>query len=154
MRSFWKETLINSALVFAALFIGGAVNMLLVNLGGQLIAAPKGADVTTMEGLKASIHLFKPINFLFPFLAHALGVLISSFLATKFLKRNQIAMVVGIVLLNFIGGLMMVIDLPGAPLWFDLTDLILAYAPMGFLGWVLAGRKNGKFEKGPNVRMK
>jgi hypothetical protein len=47
-----------------------------------------------------------------------------------------------IVVFNFIGGVLMVIDLPGAPLWFDLTDLILAYAPMGYLGWVLAGKKN------------
>jgi hypothetical protein len=142
MSTFWKETLLMAAMVFAAMFIGGAVNTLFVNLGGILIEAPEGADITTMKGLKASIHLFKPINFLFPFLAHALGVLISSFLATKFLKKNQIAMVAGIVVLNFIGGLMMVIELPGAPLWFDLTDLILAYAPMGYLGWVLAGKKN------------
>lgn len=142
MSTFWKETLVMAAMVFAAMFIGGAVNTLFVNLGGILIEAPEGADITTMKGLKASIHLFKPINFLFPFLAHATGVLISSFLATKFLKKNQIAMVVGIVVLNFIGGLMMVIELPGSPLWFDLTDLIFAYAPMGYLGWVLAGRKN------------
>jgi len=142
MSTFWKDTLLMAAMVFAAMFIGGAVNTLFVNLGGILIEAPEGADITTMKGLKASIHLFKPINFLFPFLAHALGVLISSFLATKFLKKNQIAMVAGIVVLNFIGGLMMVIELPGAPLWFDLTDLIFAYAPMGYLGWVLAGRKN------------
>ena len=142
MSTFWKETLLMAAMVFAAMFIGGAVNTLFVNLGGILIEAPEGADITTMKGLKASIHLFKPINFLFPFLAHATGVLISRFLATKFLKKNQIAMVVGIVVLNFIGGLMMVIELPGSPLWFDLTDLIFAYAPMGYLGWVLAGRKN------------
>ena len=142
MSTFWKDTLLMAALVFAAMFIGGAVNTLFVNLGGILIEAPEGADITTMKGLKASIHLFKPINFLFPFLAHATGVLISSFLATKFLKKNQIAMVVGIVVLNFIGGLMMVIELPGSPLWFDLIDLIFAYAPMGYLGWVLAGRKN------------
>lgn len=142
MSTFLKETLLNAALIFAALFIGGAVNMLFVNLGGMLIEAPEGADITTMKGLKASIHLFKPINFLFPFLAHALGVLISSFLATKFLKKNQLTMVGFIVVFNFIGGVMMVIDLPDAPLWFDLTDLILAYAPMGYLGWVLAGKKN------------
>ena len=142
MNTFWKETLKTAALVFVAMFIGGAVNMIMVNLGGMLIEAPEGADITTMKGLKESIHLFKPINFLFPFLAHALGVLISSILATKFLKKNQIAMVAGIVVLNFVGGLMMVIDLPGTPVWFVLTDLILAYAPMGYLGWVLAGKKN------------
>jgi hypothetical protein len=142
MSTFWKDTLLMAAMVFAAMFIGGAVNTLFINLGGILIEAPEGADITTMKGLKASIHLFKPINFLFPFLAHALGVLISSFLATKFLKKNQIAMVAGIVVLNFIGGLMMVIELPGAPLWFDLCDLVFAYAPMGYLGWVLAGKKN------------
>jgi hypothetical protein len=142
MKTFWKETVMYTALVFAIVLLGGTVNMLLVYLGGVLIPAPKGADVTTMEGLKASIHLFKPINFLFPFLAHAFGVLISSFLVTKYLKRNQIGVVAGIVVFNFIGGLMMVIDLPAAPLWFDLSDLLLAYAPMGYLGWVLAGKKN------------
>ena len=50
MSTFWKETLLNAALVFAALFIGGAVNMLFVNLGGLLIDAPEGADITTMKG--------------------------------------------------------------------------------------------------------
>jgi hypothetical protein len=69
MKPFWKDFLLKAALVFAIVCVGGAVNMLLVNLGGILIPAPKGADVTTMEGFKASIHLFKPINFLFPFLA-------------------------------------------------------------------------------------
>ena len=152
MSTFWKETLISAVIVFTAFFIGLKVNSSLVSLGPKLIEVPGGADITTMEGLKASIHLFKPINFLFPFLAHALGVLIPSFLTTKLLKRNQIAVVSGIVALNFIGGLIMVIVLPSSPLWFDITDLVFAYAPMGYLGWVLAGRKNGKFEKGPDVR--
>jgi hypothetical protein len=42
--------------------------------------------------------------------------------------------------LFFAGGLYMVFILP-APLWFDLTDLIIAYFPMAFIGYKLAKRK-------------
>ncbi|TGL88194.1 hypothetical protein EHQ68_10195 [Leptospira congkakensis] len=48
----------------------------MIKVSGKIILPPKGADVTTMEGLKASIHLFEPEHFLFPFLAHALGTLV------------------------------------------------------------------------------
>jgi len=64
MSTFWKETLISVVIVFTAFFIGLMVNSSLVSLGPKLIEVPGGADITTMEGLKASIHLFKPINFL------------------------------------------------------------------------------------------
>lgn len=42
-------------------------------ISGSIIPPPEGADNTTMEGLKASMHLFQPKHFLMPFLAHALG---------------------------------------------------------------------------------
>ena len=55
--------------------VGSLVNIGLVNLGPMVIALPEGADVSTMESLKASMPLFKPANFLFPFLGHAVGTL-------------------------------------------------------------------------------
>jgi hypothetical protein len=38
------------------------------------------------------------------------------------------------------GGITMVV-MVGGPLWFILTDLLLAYIPMGILGGMLACRK-------------
>ena len=29
----------------------------------------------------------------------------------------------------------------GSPMWFNVTDLLLAYIPMGYLGGILAGGK-------------
>src|SRR5688500_15032610 len=68
--------------VILGLVLGCVVNMGLILLGGKLIPPPPGADVMTAEGLKASIHLFEPKHFMFPFLAHALGTLAGAFLAT------------------------------------------------------------------------
>ena len=48
----------------------------LIMLSGKVIPPPAGSDVATMEGLKASLHLFEPKHFVFPFLAHALGTLV------------------------------------------------------------------------------
>ena len=61
--------------------VGSAVNMGFIMLSGKVIPPPSGADVTTMEGLKASLHLFEPKHFLFPFLAHAGGTLAGAFVA-------------------------------------------------------------------------
>ena len=63
----------NSFALLVGLFIGGMLNMSLIIISGDIIPPPEGADVTTMEGLKAAMHLFEPKHFIMPFLAHALG---------------------------------------------------------------------------------
>ncbi|HRD40433.1 MAG TPA: hypothetical protein PLC65_17520, partial [Bacteroidia bacterium] len=63
----------NIIAVIAGAFGGGAINMALIMVSGSVIPPPEGADITTMEGLKASMHLMEPKHFLMPFLAHALG---------------------------------------------------------------------------------
>ncbi len=60
--------------------LGSAVNMGIIMMSGSIISPPDGADVTTTEGLKASMHLFQPKHFIFPFLAHALGTFAGAFL--------------------------------------------------------------------------
>lgn len=127
----------NSLAVIAGAIIGSIVNMALVNAGPMLIQPPAGVDITTLEGLKASMHLFQPKHFLFPWLAHALGTLVGAFLAAKIAGSHQrtLALIVGVLFL--IGGIMNVVMLP-SPLWFTLTDLLLAYLPMAWLGSRLA----------------
>ena len=126
------------AVVFGVV-IGSAVNMGLVNVGPLVVPLPEGADISTTENLQASMKLFQPVNFLFPFLAHALGTLCGAFVAARIAASHpmRFALVIGVFFL--IGGVMM-ISMVGGPLWFSVADLLLAYLPMGYLGWVLARR--------------
>jgi uncharacterized membrane protein YqgA involved in biofilm formation len=130
----------NVLAVIVGLVVGAAVNMGLVNIGPMVIPVPAGADVTTMEGLKESMNLFAPKNFLFPFLAHALGTLVGAFVAAKMAASHKMtcAIVIGFVFL--IGGISMVY-MVGGPLWFVVADLVLAYLPMAYLGGFLGSKK-------------
>ena len=127
-------TIKNISAIVAGLIVGSIVNMGLITMSGHVIAPPPGADVTTVEGLKASIHLFEPKHFIFPFLAHALGTFVGAAVAA-FLgaSRNlRSAMAVGV--LFFVGGAANAVMLP-APVWFDALDLVGAYFPMAWIGW-------------------
>lgn len=136
MRNFLKGLL---ALI-VGFVVGSAVNMGLILAGGRLIAPPPGMDTSTSEGLKAAMPLFGPQHFLMPFLAHALGTLAGAFVATWLAGRvNRIpALLVGLLFLA--GGVAAVYMLP-APLWFEATDLLLAYLPCAWLGFLLARKR-------------
>ena len=116
--------------------VGSLVNMGIIMVSGSIIPPPEGVDNTTVEGLKAGIHLFQPKHFLFPFLAHALGTFVGALL-TAFIATNRkllFAMIIGVFFLA--GGIGNVLMLP-SPLWFTLVDLIGAYLPMAFLAaWI------------------
>ena len=129
----------NILAVIAGLVAGSLVNISLVNIGPSVVPLPEGADVSTMENLRDSMMLFTPVNFIFPFLAHALGTLVGAFIAAKFAASHNLKLAMGIGVLFLMGGISAVTML-GGPLWFNLTDLLLAYLPMGFLGAALAGR--------------
>ena len=127
----------NILAIVLGLVLGSLVNGALISISGHVIPPPEGVDVTTEEGLKAGMHLFKPINFLFPFLAHALGTLVGAFIAAKIAANRKLlfAMVIGFAF--FIGGVMMIFMLP-SPIWFSIVDATLAYFPMAYLGYLLA----------------
>lgn len=118
--------------------VGCVVNISLVSVGPSIVPLPEGADVSTPEGLAASMLLFSPRHFLFPFLGHALGTLAGAFVAAKLAANANMKLALGIGALFFCGGAMMV-TMVGGPLWFTICDLVLAYLPMGFLGWRLSG---------------
>ena len=123
----------NILAILIGIAIGGMVNMALIILGPMIIASPEGADVTTMEGLKVSMHLFEWYHFVFPFLAHAIGTLAGAFLAALIAVNHKMmfALVIGVVFL--IGGIMMVISVP-SPIWFSILDIVGAYIPMAWIG--------------------
>ena len=123
----------NILAVIVGFVVGSAVNMGIITLGSLLIAPPEGVNVTDMESLKSSMHLFGPQHFITPFLAHALGTLAGAFLAAKIATNHHMkfAMTIGVFFL--IGVTMSVFMLP-APVWFEILDLSLAYIPMGWLG--------------------
>jgi hypothetical protein len=132
-----KHALRITLAVLVGLLLGSLVNMGLLAFGGKLIPAPLGVDATSMAGLKATIHLFEPRHFLFPFLAHALGTVAGAAVAAWLapVARSRAAYIVGGLFL--VGGIVNCVILP-APLWFILADVILAYLPMAWLGRALA----------------
>lgn len=130
----------NILAVIAGIIIGSIVNMAIITVSSSIIPPPEGADLTTLEGLKASFHLMEPKHFIFPFLAHALGTLVGAYLAALIAATHKLkfALVIGVVFL--IGGIMNICMLP-SPIWFTILDLGFAYIPMGYLGWKLVSKK-------------
>ena len=125
------------------LVVGSVVNMALVLIGPLLIPLPEGADLSTPEGLRASMALLTPVNFVAPFLAHALGTLAGAFVAAKLAVSHHMKFALGIGVAFLIGGIAAV-SMIGGPVWFNAADLILAYIPMGLLGGYLGGARQRK----------
>lgn len=138
-----SEKLRNILAVVSGIIGGSIINMGIIMVSGSIIPPPPGADTQSMEGLKASMHLFGPEHFLFPFLAHALGTLAGAYIAIRIStsKNLKLAMVIGAIF--FVGGATNIFTLP-SPLWFSLCDIILAYFPMAYLGAVWGGYKKIK----------
>ncbi|GGD34732.1 hypothetical protein [Flavobacterium orientale] len=129
----------NILAVILGFILGSMVNMALIQLSGIIIPPPEGTDVSNMESLKATMHLFESKHFLFPFLAHALGTLVAAFVVTKLAVTHIKKLVLLIGMLFLFAGIINIILLP-SPLWFTIVDL-LAYIPMAYLGWVLGGKR-------------
>jgi len=130
----------NILAVIAGFVFGSIVNMGLIVASGHVIPAPAGADTTTMEGLQATMHLFEPRHFLFPFLAHALGTLAGAAVAVIIGASHQFKLAMGIGTLFLAGGIVNCFLLP-APVWFMAVDVLGAYIPMAWIGWKLGSRK-------------
>ena len=120
----------NISAVITGILIGMIVNMGLIILGSSIIPIPESFD--PMNAINWDLN-----NFIFPFLAHALGTLVGAFLAAKIAKSCQFQLAMSIGVFFLIGGTTMTYILP-APVWFICTDLIAAYIPMGYLGWLIA----------------
>jgi hypothetical protein len=132
-----KKTIKNTLAIFVGLFIGGSTNMLIISNSNAFVALPKGVVPEDLESLSSNIHLFEPIHFLMPFLAHSIGTFCGAFLAAKIAVNHKLKFALTIGVFFLIGGVQMssVLD---SPLWFDLVDVSVAYIPMSLLGYKLA----------------
>lgn len=128
----------NILAVVVGLIIANVVNMALISLGHSVIALPPGADASSMQTLKVAMQSFGPEQFIFPFLAHAVGTLLGALVAALIAASHKMvfAMVIGIV--SLLGGVAAGIWL-GAPLWYDAVDFVFAYIPMAWIGAKLGG---------------
>lgn len=122
----------NILAVAAGVVIGSIVNMGIIMLSSSIIPPPEGVDVTTMEGLKSSLHLFEPKHFIFPFLAHAFGTLVGAFLAALIAVNHKMRFALGVGAFFLVGGIANVCMLP-SPIWFTILDLVGAYMPFAYL---------------------
>ena len=135
-----KTIIKNILAILGGGLIGMVVNMGLIMISGSVIPPPEGGDVTTMEGLKETMHLFQPKHFIFPFLAHALGTLVGAFVAATIAANNKMKFAIAIGCFFLIGGIINVVMLP-SPTWFAILDIVGAYIPMAMIGGKLAIRK-------------
>ena len=126
--------------VLLGLVAGSVINMLLITVGAQIIPPPPGVDVTDMDSIRSSMHLYGPEQFIVPFLAHAIGTLAGAWVAFRLAigKKTVYALVVGTFF--FAGGIAAAVMLP-APVWFIVLDLVGAYFPMAWIA-VLLGRRS------------
>ncbi|WP_413532089.1 hypothetical protein [Empedobacter brevis] len=115
------------------LFLANIVNISLIILGNNVIPVPEGADISSTEAMQETMHLLKPQNYLFPFLAHALGSFTGGFVIAKLAAKSKmkLALAFGILYLSF--GLYMIAVIP-APTWFSILDGFIAYLPMTYFG--------------------
>jgi len=133
-----NTTIRNILAIIAGVILGSAVNMGIIMISGSVIPPPEGADVTTTEGLKASMHLMQPIHFLMPFLGHALGTLAGAFLAAFLAASHKMRFAILIGVFFLLGGMVMAYTVP-SPTWFIIIDLVGAYIPMAWIGGKIGG---------------
>lgn len=130
----------NTLAVIAGVVVGSIVNMSIIQISGAIIPPPEGVDNTTMEGLKASMHLLEPKHFISPFFAHAIGTMAGAIVTALIVvkRKMKFAMAIGIIFLML--GTTTVFMIP-SPTWFNITDLLGAYLPFAWLGGKLVTRK-------------
>jgi hypothetical protein len=138
-----SSTLKNSLVFLLALIVGAFVNSAIIQWGPLLIPYPPGIDMQTPEGIKAAIPFLKPIHYLTPWLAHAIGTMVGALLVSLFSSTRHLfrSLIIGGVFL--IAGIYMITLIP-SPAWFIWLDLMLAYIPMAYLGWRLSGKPSHK----------
>jgi hypothetical protein len=132
-----SPTLRNVLAIIAGFIAGSAVNMTIVSFSGSVIPLPEGVDPTDVESLKENMHLFEAKNFIFPWLAHAMGTLAGAWVCCRIAVSNHLRLALGIGAFFMLGGIINAFMLP-APVGFIILDIALAYLPMAYIGSKLA----------------
>lgn len=128
-----SRVLRNVAAVVVGFLVASMVNMGIIAVGGSLIPPPANADMTTAAGIREAMPRMTPVQFLMPFLAHALGTLAGALAAAVTAGSHKMKFALAIGVLYLIAGIAMV-TMVGGPFWFIAADLVFSYLPMAWLG--------------------
>jgi len=128
----------NILAVIAGWLGGSVINMGLIKTGHKLFPI-EGIDPNDMEALAAVMPTLEFEYFIFPFLAHALGTLFGAVIAGLIAVNHKMKLSLAVGGLFLIGGILVNYMLPG-PTWFAVTDILLAYIPMAWIGGKIAMR--------------
>ena len=128
----------NILAVITGWIVGSIINMSLVKIG-HMILPIEGLDPSDMNALAEVMPTLEPKYFIFPFLAQALGTLVGAFIAYNLAATHKMKFALGIGAIFFLLGIMVSFMIP-APTWFAVTDILLAYIPMAWIGGKLAAK--------------
>lgn len=110
------------------------LNMVILTIGMSLgVPDFSQTDLSTLAGTDL-------LFFALPFLAHSIPTFVGPYLGVKIAASNKFLIAMIITSFHLMGGIYMAffcVEIV-APTWYDLTDVLLAYVPMGYLGWKLA----------------
>lgn len=124
----------NILALILGVIIGSIVNGGIITLGPFIVPYPEGMDPMNPESIAEHMDEFTALNFLIPFIAHALGTLAGAWIAHKIAATYKPNFAYGVGVIFLIGGIVNAFTLP-APTWFIAVDLIFAYLPMA---WIVA----------------
>ncbi len=121
--------------------IGGWIGGSIINMGlvktGHMVFPIEGVDPSDMEAMAAIMPTLEFEYFIFPFLAHSIGTLVGAAVAGLIAVNHKMKFSLAIGGLFLLGGIMVNYMLPG-PLWFSVTDILIAYIPMAWMGGRIA----------------
>jgi hypothetical protein len=123
----------NALAVLAGFAAGFVAHMALLYLGMSIIPGPEGLDPMNEQSVIDNAHLLTGKHFIFPFLAHAGGALVSGIVAAKLAANNGMRLALGLGVFWLLGGIMNLMNVPH-PTWFAILDIAAAYIPMAWLG--------------------
>ena len=126
----------NIIAVLSGIILGTVANGAIIMLSGFVVPLPEGIDPNDQESLTANMHLLQPQHFLMPFLAHALGTLVTVLVAVRVAATAHKPIAIGLGIYWLLMGSYAAMVIP-APQWFVIADLALAYLPMAWLGYRL-----------------
>ena len=125
--------------VVVGIVAGSIVNMAIVTLSNNLYPYPETVDPNDFDAVRAHIEAngMAMGAMLLILAAHSIGSLASGLVCGLIAKRPWYAAAIGLGLLWTAGGIAMLMILP-APLWFQITDVVL-YVPAAILGVMIGG---------------
>ena len=121
-------------------FGGSLINMGLIKVG-HLVKPIEGLDPNDIDALAEIMPTLDYQYYIFPFLAHALGTFVGAFIAGWIAASHKMSFALAIGILFLIGGIMVNYMISG-PMWFTITDIVLAYIPMAWIGGKLALKRS------------